>query len=225
MGRHLTAGKPGARRGRGERAGLSRQRVLDAALDLVDSGGLKALTMRSLGERLGVEAMTLYHYVPNKDALFDGLVEQVLRAAAPAMDGSANWREALREYAKALREGLLRHPALLPLAASRPAVTQATLDDIETSLRMLTENGFSLGRALHALNAVSVFAIGHAIMEAQLVTNPHEPGSAAWLADLDTERYPLIAAAARDRVGVNDEERFAFAIEAMLRGFEELRTD
>ncbi|WP_043264781.1 TetR/AcrR family transcriptional regulator C-terminal domain-containing protein [Streptomyces sp. CT34] len=219
----MTAEKPGARRGRGERVGLSRQRILDAALDLVDRSGLKALTMRSLGEQLDVEAMTLYHYVPNKAALLDGLVEQVFRAAAPAMDKSADWREALREYAKALRKGLLRHPAVLPLAASRPAVTQATLDDIEACLRMLTDNGFPLGRALHALNAVTVFTIGHTVMEAQLAVDAHEAGGTGWLAQLATERYPLITKAARDRAGVDDKERFAFAVDAMLLGFNELR--
>ncbi|MEU5533700.1 TetR/AcrR family transcriptional regulator C-terminal domain-containing protein [Streptomyces sp. NPDC020362] len=218
----MTAEKPGARRGRGERVGLSRQRVLDAALELVDRRGLKALTMRSLGEQLDVEAMTLYHYVPNKEALLDGLVEQVFTAAAPAMDGSADWREALRAYAKALREGLLRHPAVLPLAASRPAVTEATLDGIEASLRMLTDNGFQLGRALHAVNALSVFAIGHAVTEAQLVVDAHESGGTGWLAELEAERYPLIARAARERAGVDDEERFAFAVDAMLLGFGKL---
>ncbi|MEV5878373.1 TetR/AcrR family transcriptional regulator C-terminal domain-containing protein [Streptomyces sp. NPDC052101] len=220
----MRAEKPGARRGRGERAGLSRQRILDAALDLVDQRGLKALTMRSLGEQLDVEAMTLYHYVPNKDALLDGLVEQVFTAAAPAMDGAADWQESLREYAKALREGLLRHPAILPLAASRPAVTQATLDAIEASLRMLTDSGFPLGRALHALNAMSVFTIGHAVMEAQLAVDAHESGGTGWLAELEAERYPLIARAARDGAGVDDEERFLFAVDAMLLGFDTLRT-
>ncbi|MFD0330871.1 TetR/AcrR family transcriptional regulator C-terminal domain-containing protein [Streptacidiphilus monticola] len=138
----------GPRRGRGERAGLSRGRVLDAALQLVDRTGLKGLTMRALGEELQVEAMTLYHYVPNKDALLDGLVEQVFAAAAPALDhtdttqGAPDWRAALRGYATALRTGLLRHPAVLPLAASRPAATPAALDDVEASLRMLTAAGF-----------------------------------------------------------------------------------
>ncbi|PJN30499.1 tetracycline repressor protein class H [Streptomyces sp. CB02959] len=220
----MTAEKQGARRGRGKRAGLSRQRILDAALDLVDRRGFKALTMRSLGEQLDVEAMTLYHYFPNKGALLDGLADQVFRAAAPAMHGSTDWREALCQYAKALRKGLLRHPAILPLATSRPAVTQATLDDIEACLRMLTDNGFPLGRALHALNAVSVFAIGHAVVEAQLVVDAHESGGTSWLAELETERYPLITKAARDRAGVDDEERFTLAVDAMLLGFDELRT-
>ncbi|MFJ5927708.1 TetR/AcrR family transcriptional regulator C-terminal domain-containing protein [Kitasatospora sp. NPDC092948] len=217
------AQRQAARRGRGERVGLSRQQILDAALGLVDRDGLKGLTMRSLGEELGVEAMTLYHYVPNKDALLDGLVEQVFTAAAPAMDGSADWRAALRAYATALREGLLRHPAVLPLATSRPAVTPATLDDIEALLRLLTAGGFPLGRALHALNSLAVFVIGHATAESLIMVGAEEAGGADWLAALEAERYPLLIRAASEGVGTDDGERFAFALEALLLGFEALR--
>ncbi|MFI1177591.1 TetR/AcrR family transcriptional regulator C-terminal domain-containing protein [Streptomyces melanogenes] len=212
------------RRGRGERAGLSRQQILDAALALVDRDGLKSLTMRSLGEELGVEAMTLYHYVPNKDALLDGLVEQVLTAATPAMDDSADWRTALHAYATTLRAGLLRHPAVLPLLTSRPATTPATLDDIEALLRLLTVGGFPLGRALHALNSVAVFVIGHATAEAQIVVAAEEAGGADWLAALEAERYPLLIRAASEGVGADDAERFAFALDALLIGFEALRS-
>ena len=82
-----------ASRGQGERAGLSRGLVLDAAVALVDSDGLDRLSMRRLGAALGVEAMTLYHYVPNKAALLDGLVEWVLQHSATASDlaGGLSW--------------------------------------------------------------------------------------------------------------------------------------
>ncbi|MFC5908066.1 TetR/AcrR family transcriptional regulator C-terminal domain-containing protein [Streptacidiphilus monticola] len=219
----------GPRRGRGERAGLSRGRVLDAALQLVDRTGLKGLTMRALGEELQVEAMTLYHYVPNKDALLDGLVEQVFAAAAPALDhtdttqGAPDWRAALRGYATALRTGLLRHPAVLPLAASRPAATPAALDDVEASLRMLTAAGFPLDQALHVLNTLSLFVVGHTVAEAQLSGDPGRPGGTGWLAGLQADRYPLVTRAAREGLGVDDAERFSFAVEALLLGFDALR--
>ncbi|MFC8719022.1 TetR/AcrR family transcriptional regulator C-terminal domain-containing protein [Kitasatospora sp. NPDC057198] len=216
------ATRQAARRGPGERVGLSRQQVLDAALGLVDRNGLKGLTMRALGLELGVEAMTLYHYVPHKDALLDGLVEQVFTAATPATDGAADWRTALRTYATALREGLLRHPAVLPLAASRPAVTPATLDGLEALLRLLTAGGFPLGRALHALNSLTVFVVGHATAEAAITVGAGEAGGADWLAALEAERYPLLVRAATERAGTDDAERFAFALDALLLGFDAL---
>ncbi|PYC79507.1 tetracycline repressor protein class H [Streptomyces tateyamensis] len=204
---------------------MSRQQVLDAALGLVDRDGLKGLTMRSLGEELGVEAMTLYHYVPNKDALLDGLVEQVFTAATPALDGAADWRTALHTYATALRAGLLRHPAVLPLAISRPAATPATLDEVEALLGLLTEAGFPLGRALNMLNSLAVFVIGHATAEARIVVGADEAGGADWIAAQAGGRYPLLVRAATDGAGTDDAERFAFALDALLLGFEALRPE
>src|SRR6202012_3770970 len=88
-----------SKRTRADRAGLSREQVLDAALDLVDRDGASALSMRRLGAELGVEAMTLYHYLPSKDALLDGIVERVMGQAETRLaDGP--WDRALTAYAR-----------------------------------------------------------------------------------------------------------------------------
>ncbi|BDM69593.1 TetR family transcriptional regulator [Streptomyces nigrescens] len=216
------------KRTRGERAGLSRTRVLDAALALVDREGAGALTMRRLGVELDVEAMTLYHYVPNKDALLDGLVERLFAQALPFADEktepdadaeSADWRALLRTYAVSLRQALLRHPGVLSFAASRPAVTPATLDAVERGLTALTASGFPLGSAVHALNTLSLFVVGHTAAEAAQPTQADAPGSPAWLAELDATRYPLLTQAARNGAGTDDAERFDFAINALVTGF------
>jgi AcrR family transcriptional regulator len=198
------------------RAGLTREVVLDAAMDLVDREGLGALTMRRLGVELGVEAMSLYHHVRGKDALLDGLVERVLEQAAPLT--GAGWDAALRAFAWSLRATLLRHPGVLPLAVTRPAVTPATLHTVEQGLRMLRAAGFPLGRALDVLNALTVFVVGHAAAEIG-TTSAHGSGSAARLATLDAEEFPLLVTAAREEEGTDDEARFRFAVDAMLAGF------
>ncbi|MFH8408419.1 TetR/AcrR family transcriptional regulator C-terminal domain-containing protein [Streptomyces sp. NPDC018019] len=210
------------KRARGERAGLSRQRVLDAALALVDRDGLAALSMRRLGADLGVEAMTLYHYVPNKDALLDGLVERVFERAAPLTADGGRWRSALAEYAGSLRRTLLCHPGVLPLAMSRPAVTPQTLGAVESGLRMLRDAGFPLGRALDVLNALTVFVVGHTAVEAATARVNEEggPGSTAYLAQLDADRFPLLVAAGRGGHGADDAARFEYAVQALLAGFE-----
>ncbi|MEU4208450.1 TetR/AcrR family transcriptional regulator C-terminal domain-containing protein [Streptomyces sp. NPDC026206] len=212
-----------SKRTRGERAGLTREQVLDAALELADREGVKALTMRRLGTELGVEAMTLYHYVAGKDALLDGLVERVFARALPvaaAGDDGPGWRTVLASYADALRETLLRHPGVLPLAATRPAVTPATLDAVERGLGVLTVAGFPLGAAVDALNALSVFVVAHTAAEAAVTAGDGDgPGSPAWLADLDTARYPLVAEAARTGAGTDDAVRFRFAVGALVAGF------
>ncbi|MFJ9853706.1 TetR/AcrR family transcriptional regulator C-terminal domain-containing protein [Streptomyces sp. NPDC101150] len=213
------------KRTRGERAGLSRALVLDTALELVDREGLRGLSMRRLGGALGVEAMTLYHYVPNKEALLDGLVERVFaEALPPAAEGTA-WREQLVGYAASLRAALLRHPGVLPLVVTRPMVTPAGLDAVERGLDALTGAGFPLGRAVDALNALSLFVVGHTAGEAG-VGNDADPqgqtsGSPGWLARLDATRYPLLTEAARTGAGVDDQERFRFAVDALVAGFAE----
>lgn len=90
---------------------------------------------------------------------------------------------------------------------------------------MLTDQGFPLGRALHVLNALSVFVVGHATAEAQVVVGAQETGGTEWLAALEPGRYPLVTRAAREAAGTDDAERFAFGLDAMLLGFEALRTD
>lgn len=203
-------------RGPGTRAGLTRDRVLAAALDLVDADGLTALTMRGLGARLGVEAMTLYHHVPNKDALLDGLVELVLRdAAGEILDD--DWREALRGYAHRLRGILLAHPAVLPLAVSRSASTAESLRLAERVLRLLCDAGFALGRALDLFNALSVFVLGHAAAETGVPATG--PGAADQLAGLDPAEFPLLVRAATTGEGTDDDARFAAAVDALIAGF------
>ncbi|UNO40854.1 TetR/AcrR family transcriptional regulator C-terminal domain-containing protein [Streptomyces sp. MST-110588] len=211
------------KRKQGERAGLTREQVLDAALALVDREGAAALTMRRLGSELGVEAMTLYNYVPNKAELLDALVERVCTQALPPepaqVSPDVDWRGLLRGYADSLRQALLRHPRMLPLVATRPAVTPATLDAVERGLHVLTAVGFPLGRAVDALNALTLFVVGHTAAEAGIGGGEGGRGSVQWLAGLDSARYPLVVEAARTGAGVDDAARFDFAVRALLNGF------
>jgi len=213
--------RPPRKRSPGERAGLSRDAVLAAALDLVDRDGLRALSMRRLADALGVEAMTLYNHVPNKDALLDGLVEQVYaEATTPGLLPGEEWSAMLRRYALALRETLLRHPRVLPLTLSRPAATPVMFEAVEQALQALTNAGFTLGRALDVLNVVSIFVLGHTIAEVDVDGSSEQagPGSIAAVAALDVADFPLLTQAARRGEGTDDAARFAFGLEALLAG-------
>ncbi|KAA0023276.1 TetR/AcrR family transcriptional regulator C-terminal domain-containing protein [Antrihabitans cavernicola] len=210
-----------AQRTQGERAGLSRDIVLQAALDLVDEHGLDALTMRRLGDRLGVEAMTIYHHVPNKDALLDGLVELVFGAATPSSLLAETWQSVLTGFAASLRARLLRHPGIVPLAVTRPAATPEMLRTVEHGLAILHAAGFPVGRALDALNALTVFVVGHVASEIGIanVNRKSLPGSTNQLATLDGSIFPLLTEAARTHEGTDDSERFRFAVDALIVGF------
>jgi AcrR family transcriptional regulator len=201
-----------ANRARGQRAGLTRQAVLEAAVRLVDREGMKALSMRRLGAELGVEAMTLYHYVPNKTALLDGMIEQVVAEAVPPEFGAATWREDLRAYAHALMAALATHPHAVPLLLSRPAMTPRNLRTMEAVVAMLREAGFPLRRTLDILYSLTGFVVGQAAAAAGGVDGE--------LASLDQDAYPLLVEAAREAGEDAAGERFAFALDALLSGFE-----
>jgi AcrR family transcriptional regulator len=209
-------------RTQGERAGLSRELVLDAAVGLVDRDGLDGLSMRKLGAALGVEAMTLYHYLPNKAALLDGLVEWVVEQSAtvPAADG-ALWDQTLRRLAETLRDTLLARPGVLSLFFTHPAVTPKTLEAVERGLRVLTDAGFALHQALDVINALNIFVVGHAMAEVGTadISRRGDPGSATALAASDFANLPLVVEAARRASSADDYARFEFGVDALLTGF------
>ncbi|MFI6107674.1 TetR/AcrR family transcriptional regulator C-terminal domain-containing protein [Streptomyces sp. NPDC051310] len=202
-----------AHRARGQRAGLTRQAVLEAAVRLVDREGMAALSMRRLGAELGVEAMTLYHHVPNKSALLDGMIEQIVAEAVPPEFGAATWREDLRAYAHALMAALAAHPHAVPLLLSRPALTPRNLRTLEAVVRMLHEAGFPLPRTLDILYSLTSFVVGQAAAQAGSIDG------AGSLASLDPDVYPLLvraAAAVGEDAGA---ARFEYALDALLSGF------
>jgi AcrR family transcriptional regulator len=200
------------RRTQGQSAGLTRETVLRAAVVLADREGLKALSMRRLGAELGVEAMTLYHHLPSKDALLDGLVEQLV-AGVTAPQFESSWQEGLRTYAVGLRSALLAHPNLVPLIASRPAVTAQNLQVMETALQGLAAAGLEPADALDVLYAVTGFVVGH-------VVTASEGDQVDHLVAIDAGEYPLLAKAAAAGPDRDADTRFTFALDALLKGLD-----
>ena len=140
---------------------LSRERILEAALDILDREGLAALSMRRLGESLGVEAMSLYNHVPNKAALLDGIQERILgRVEAPPK--ARDWRAFARHQARALHRALCAHPNAISLFA-RPAGTAAVFSRLDTYLGVLKKAGFAPLEALYVVQIVLSFVVGHAM--------------------------------------------------------------
>ena len=107
------------------RVRLSKERILEAALTFIEEHGLPRLTMRRLGEQLGVEAMALYRYVPSKEELLDAVVESLVagvRADEVVLDAPQDgWQDFLQRLAHGVRRMALTHPKAFPLVASRPA--------------------------------------------------------------------------------------------------------
>jgi AcrR family transcriptional regulator len=159
---------------------LSRELVLSAALELVDSEGLEALTMRRLGQELGRDPMSLYRYAASRAALLDGVTELVLNELAIFPDDK-DWQTQLRRIAHDLRLLALRHPNVVPLLVTRPLSTPlglrplGTLRPLEQILSLLIDAGFAPEDALHVYRAYYGFLYGHILNELQeLIVDPEE---------------------------------------------------
>ena len=149
------------------RGRLNPERVLRAAIALADSGGIESLTMRRLGQDLGVEAMSLYKHVANKDALLDGMVDLVF-AEIELPSGDTDWRTAMRDRAVSTRAALIRHPWATPLMQSRTAPGPATLQHHDAVIGTLRRAGFSVELTAHAFSVLDGYIYGFAMQQRSL---------------------------------------------------------
>lgn len=157
------------------RAGLSLEVIVSAALDQVEEAGLPGLTMRLLGNRLQVEAMSLYRYIPGKEDLLDAIVDRLVSLMHTDEDvllAPANgWQDFLQRLAHGVRRVALRHPKAFPLVASRPPQAPwlrpplRSLEWVETFLSGLCDEGFSDRAAVGTYRAFTSFLLGHLLLE------------------------------------------------------------
>ena len=159
---------------------LNREMVLQTALELVDSEGLDALSMRRLGQALDRDPMGLYRYATNRADLLDGITELVLNELA-IFPTDPDWQAQLRRIAHDLRLLALRHPNVVPLLVTRPLSTPlglrplGTLRPLEQILGLLIEAGFEPNNALHVYRAYYGFLYGHILNELQeFIVDPDE---------------------------------------------------
>jgi TetR/AcrR family transcriptional regulator, tetracycline repressor protein len=158
-----------------ERAPLSRDAILEAAIEYVDTHGLGALTMRRLGEVLGVEAMSIYHHVNGREDLLEGIVDRIVSGVrVPPYEplGPADgWQTFLQHVAHAVRQIAVDHPALFPLIATRPPSAPwlrpplRSLDLVEDFLAGLVERGVDDGDAVEVYKVFASFLLGHLLLE------------------------------------------------------------
>jgi AcrR family transcriptional regulator len=157
------------------RTPLDRERIVAAAISFIDEFGLPGLTMRRLGSILGVEAMSLYRYVPGRESLLDAVVEAIvdeMRVDEDVIDAPTDgWQDFLQRLAHGVRRIALAHPRVFPLVASRPAEAPwlrpplRSLTWVETFLAGLRQEGFSDDAAVGAYRAFTSFLLGHLLLE------------------------------------------------------------
>ena len=204
------------------RGPLTRDRALAVAVEIADLEGLAAMTMRRLARDLGVEAMSLYHHVANKDDILDAMVERVFdEMDLPSPE--APWKDAMRDRAASVRAVLSRHPWAVSIMQSRTAPGPATLGHLDAVIGVCRRAGFTVPMAAHALSLIDSYVYGFVLQEVNLPTASSDgvqevvenvwPGLA--------ERFPHLAELTVEHVmqpGYRYGDEFDFGLELILDG-------
>src|SRR5713226_3722463 len=209
------------------RTPLKRERVMSAALGLADTSGIDSLTMRNLGRQLGVEAMSVYNHVANKEDILDGIVDLVFSEIA-LPSGKGEWKPAMRERAISAHEALLRHPWAPSLMQSRSRPGPATMRHHDSVLGSLREAGFTLVMAAHAVSVIDGYVYGFALQQINIpLQSPEQVAEVGEniLRQLAGE-YPHLAEMITEHAmkpGYDYAMEFEFGLNLILDGMERLR--
>jgi AcrR family transcriptional regulator len=207
------------------RVPLSRARVLEAALSVADRSGLESLTMRTLGESLGVGPMALYRHVANKEAIVDGIVDIVFSEIDPPVAGS-DWKTAMRERAISLREALSRHRWAVGLMESRTNPGPANMRHHDAVIGNLRSAGFDMAMAAHAYSVLDSYIYGFAQTQMNL---PFESTadivemSQQMLRAFPVNEYPNLAAFITEHAmqpGYDYANEFEYGLDLILDGLD-----
>lgn len=201
------------------RTPLSRERIVQAALALLDRVGIEGFTMRALGQQLGVDPMAIYHHLPNKEAVFDAIVEAlwggVLGTASPE-DGQ-DWQACLYALFCSVRSHLLRHPRAVLLMGTRPATTPALLQLIEKTLAQMDAAALPGHEAMALIDCLAAFTVGKVLGE---VSQAQQHGKvAAALQTLTPHSHPHLLRALGGGYDFAPDAQFERGLRALLAGW------
>ena len=205
---------------------LSRERVLRMALLLADTGDIEAMSMRKIAQALGVQAMSLYNHVANKDDILDGIVDLVI-GEIEVPDLAADWKVAMRRRSVSAHEVLLRHPWSAIVIMARVNVGPASLRYIDATLGCLINAGFSFVMADRAWNAIDSHIYGFTLQELKFPFQPKDYSDAAnrFLPLIPAEKYPYMNALTHEIIEKKYDGicNFEFGLEIILDGLDRLR--
>lgn len=208
-----------------QRIPLTTERALVAAVRVADTAGLEALTMRRLAKDLGVEAMSLYHHVANKEVILDGMVDLVFAEIdLPVVGG--DWRGEMARRAHSARATLARHPWAISLLESRTSPGPATLRHHDAVIGCLRAGGFTVAMAAHTFSLLDSYIQGFALQEANLpfdADSEVEEVLDTILYDVSTDDYPHLMELTAEHIlqpGYDYGEEFEFGLGLILDGLD-----
>lgn len=201
------------------RSPLTRERIIDAAIELADENGVEVLSMRKLGAALGVEAMSLYNHVENKDDILDGMIDFVFSSIVTP-DPSIEWRQWVRRTGLAAMEAFTAHSWVVNLLMQRGNFGPAALEFMDRTLGMLRGAGFDDESTHHAWQMLASHTMGYAFQQA---SGGYERGEqkdlGARLIGIG-DRFPHVVALAPYLSECAFDEEFAFGLEIIIDGLD-----
>lgn len=200
-----------------KRRPLTHLRVLQAALELVDESGLQSLSMRALGAKLGVQAMSLYEHVRDKEALLDGLVELLVAEIDVPDPEMADWAEVLRGSARSYRAVAQRHPGAFVVMLTRPLATADALARLENALNAVRRSGFSARSALIAFTTIEAYTSGMAMNEVSGATALDVSANIA-------REFPQVSELAAVAAQAGADDMFEAGLDVVIAGLGALRS-
>jgi len=209
---------------------LTHERVLQAALRLADEGGLGSLSMRKLGQSLGVEAMAVYYHFANKDEVIDGVVDLVFAEIDVPVAG-APWKAAMRRRAISVRDALLRHRWAIGLMEARAHPGPANLRHHDAVIGNLRAAGFDSAMVAHAYSVLDGYIYGFALTKMNLPFDSSdmvEEMAQTMLEPFPFDQYPHLAGFVTEHVmqpGYDFGDEFEYGLDLILDGIGRARNE
>ena len=197
---------------------LARERIVAAAMKIIDAEGLDALSMRRLGAELGVNPMAAYHYVPSKAALYDLVLEAVMAGVDTAsLDPALPLDDRLKQAARAYRTAILAHPRAIPVLATRSLRTAAVLRPVEPMLGILYDAGLTPDQAMAAVDVIAQYVLGGAVGYYHHEFDD-EAGEQREFEALDPADFPNTTRMITEARYIGPDGEFEFGLDAIIRG-------
>ncbi|HTX70431.1 MAG TPA: TetR/AcrR family transcriptional regulator C-terminal domain-containing protein [Thermoleophilia bacterium] len=198
---------------------LDRERILAAAMRIIDAEGLDALSMRKLGAELGVNPMAAYYHVPNKAALYDLVLEAVMAGVdVGTIDPAAALDEQLKQAGRAYRAAILRHPRAIPVLATRSLRTAAVLRPVEPMLGIFYAAGLSPDEAMAAVDVLAQFILGGAVGYYHHTFDEEAADDQREFEDLDPAEFPNTTRMITEARYLGPDGEFEFGLTVVISG-------
>ena len=204
---------------------LNKERILRAAIKLADKSGIESVSMRSLGQALGVEAMSLYNHISNKDEVLTGIIDVVVsKIEMPKTSKPKAWKKAMRQRAMSARKVFNEHPWAISLMDSRREPGPAMLSYCDSVIGCLLNAGFSIAMAAHAYSVMDSYIYGFALQEQNLPfdsTDDIEEIAEDMLQKSSSDAYPHLIEFVTKHVlkpGYDYANEFEYGLDLILNG-------